>query len=97
MNITSKQRAYLRSLAQREEALFQLGKSGLTPEFVTSVDEALEKRELIKISLLKNCDEDIREVGQTLSERTRSVFVQTVGRKITLYRPAKKPVIELPR
>ncbi len=96
MNITSKQRAYLRSLAMKEETLFQLGKSGVTAEFVSSVDEALEKRELIKISVLKNCDLDIKEVGETLSGRTRSIFVQTVGRKITLYRPSKKPVILLP-
>ncbi len=96
MEITSKQRAYLRSLAQTEDTLFQIGKSGLTPEFVTSVDEALEARELIKVGVLKSCDDDVKALGQTLSERTRSIFVQTVGRKITLYRPAKKPVIALP-
>ncbi len=80
----------------KEETLFQLGKSGLTPEFVSSVDEALEKRELIKVSVLKNCDADLKEVGETLAERTRSLLVQTMGRKITLYRPAKDPVIKLP-
>lgn len=94
-NITSKQRAHLRSLAMKEEAIFQLGKASLTPEFTTAVDEALEKRELIKISVLKNCDADIRELGETLSERTRSLLVQIVGRKITLYRPAKEPKIVL--
>ena len=95
-NITSKQRAYLRSLAMKEDALFQLGKSSLTPEFTSAVDEALAKRELIKISVLKNCDDDPREIGDVLSERTRSLLVQVVGRKITLYRPAKEPKIELP-
>ncbi|MBQ7724456.1 MAG: YhbY family RNA-binding protein [Lachnospiraceae bacterium] len=94
--MTSKQRAYLRSLAMTEDALFQLGKSSLTPEFTSAVDEALAKRELIKISVLKNCDDDPREIGAVLSERTRSLLVQVVGRKITLYRPAKEPKIVLP-
>ena len=76
--------------------MFQLGKSSLTPEFTSAVDEALAKRELIKISVLKNCDDDPREIGAVLSERTRSLLVQVVGRKITLYRPAKEPKIVLP-
>ena len=81
----------------KEEALFQLGKSSLTPEFTSAVDEALSKRELVKVSVLKNCDEDPSSLGVMLSERTRSLLVQVVGRKITLYRPAKEPKIELPK
>ena len=53
--MTSKQRAYLKSLANNITSIFQVGKASLTPEIVTAVDEALEKRELIKISVLKNC------------------------------------------
>lgn len=58
MAMTSKQRAYLRSLASNITPVFQVGKASLTPEIVTAVDEALEKRELIKISVLKNCFDD---------------------------------------
>ena len=97
MNITSKQRAYLRSLAMTTEPIFQVGKSSLTPEITTAIDEALAARELIKISVLKNCDDDARSIGEVIAERTHSVLVQVVGKKITIYRPAKKPKIELPK
>ncbi len=79
------------------QPIFQIGKLGLTPEITNSVDQALEARELIKISVLKNCDDDVRTLADTLAERTQAVPVQNLGRKITLYRPAKKPKIELPK
>ncbi len=97
MNITSKQRAYLRGLAMTTDPIFQVGKSSLTPEITSAIDEALAARELIKISVLKNCDDDARSIGEVVAERTHAVLVQVVGKKITLYRPAKKPKIELPR
>lgn len=98
MNITSKQRAYLKSLASSQDAIFQVGKSSLTPELVTAVDEALEKRELIKLSVLKNCFNDPNEIADTVAERTHSLVVQVIGKKIILYRPAKKePKIQLPK
>ena len=98
MNITSKQRAYLKSLASSQDAIFQVGKSSLTPELVAAVDEALEKRELIKLSVLKNCFDDPNEIADTVAERTRSLVVQVIGKKIILYRPAKKePKIQLPK
>ena len=96
IEVTSKQRAYLRSLAMKMDPVFQIGKAGLTPEVTKSAEEALAARELIKGSVLKNCDGDINEMAGILAERTRSLLVQVVGRKITLYRPAKKPKIELP-
>ena len=97
--MTSKQRAYLKSLAMTMEPILQLGKSGLTPENTRSVDEALEARELIKISVLQNCFEDPREMAETLAERTNSQVVQVIGKKIVLYREGKgdKKRIELPR
>ena len=61
--MTSKQRAYLKSLAMTQEPILQIGKSSLTPEFTASVDEALEARELIKISVLKNCMDDPRALA----------------------------------
>lgn len=90
MTLTSKQRAYLKSLAQNIDAIFQIGKNGLTPEVTEAVALALEARELIKISVLQNCLEDPKEMAQTLSERTKSVVVQVIGKKIVLYKPAKK-------
>ena len=68
------------------ESIFQVGKGGLSPELVDSVDDALEARELIKLSVLKNCFEDPGEVARTLAQRTRSDVVQVIGRKIVLFR-----------
>jgi RNA-binding protein len=95
-NMTSKQRAYLKGLAMTMEPIFQLGKASLTPEFTKSVDEALTARELIKITVLKNCFDDPKVVAQALAERTRSQVVQVIGRKIVLYRHAKDGKIVLP-
>lgn len=96
-DITNKQRAYLSGLAVNEKAILELGKSTVTPEFTAALDEALEKRELVKITVLKNCDLDIGEAAQTLAARTKSKVVRVIGRKIIFYRPAKKPVITLPK
>ena len=82
--MTTKQRAYLKSLAMTMEPVFQLGKSSLTPEFTKAVDEALAARELIKVSVLKNCADDPKELAQLLAARTRSDVVQVIGRKIVL-------------
>ena len=97
LELKNKQRAYLSGLAAKMQPIFQVGKSDVTPEIVDAIDEALEKRELIKISVLKNCMNTPAGVAETLSGRTKSVVVRVIGRKIVLYRPAKKPVIELPR
>ena len=95
--MTSKQRAYLKGLAMNTEPILQVGKSSLTPELCISVDEALEKRELIKLSVLKNCFDDPKEIAKTMAERTNAQVVQVIGRKIVLYLPAKKdPKIQLP-
>lgn len=89
-NITSKQRAYLKSLAQKVEPIFQIGKNGLTPEVTEAINLALEARELVKISVLNNCLEDPKEMCSILSERTKSIPVQVIGKKIVLYRASKK-------
>lgn len=97
MNITSKQRAYLKSLANSIDPIFQVGKASLTPELISAVDEAMEKRELIKLSVLKNCFDDPKEIADTMAERTKSQVVQVIGKKIILYRPAKNNAkIQLP-
>ena len=94
--MNSKQRAYLKGLAQTIQPILNIGKSSLTPEFTESVAEALEARELIKISVLKNCLDD-REIAAMLGERTHSQVVQVIGRKIVLYKESKEhKKIELP-
>ena len=90
MTLTSKQRSYLKSTAQKTEAIFQIGKNGLTPEVTEAVEKALDARELVKISVLQNCLEDPKDMAGRLSERTHSVVVQVIGKKIVLYKPAKK-------
>ncbi|MDY4694092.1 MAG: ribosome assembly RNA-binding protein YhbY [Blautia sp.] len=87
--MTSKQRAYLKSLAMKTEPILQLGKGGVTPENTKAADEALAARELIKISVLQNCLDDPRQMAEILSERTHSQIVQVIGKKIVLYREGK--------
>lgn len=87
--MNSKQRAYLRKISAMIEPIFQVGKSSVTPEITSAIDEALEKREIIKINVLKNCFYEPKEIAQVLADRTRSSVVHVIGRKIVLYRPAK--------
>ncbi len=94
--MTTKQRAYLKSLAMTMNPVFQIGKGSITPEFTKAVSEALEARELVKISVLKNCADDPREMAELLAERTRSQVVQVIGKKIVLYKEGKDKKIVLP-
>ena len=87
--MTSKQRAYLKSLAMKMEPIMQIGKATITPELTESVEQALEARELIKINVLKNCVAMPGDVAALLAERTHSDV---------LYRESKtKKKIELPK
>ena len=98
--MTTKQRAYLKGLAMNIDPIFQCGKSSITPEFIAAVTEALEKRELIKISVLQNCADDPKELGIMIAERTRAQLVQVIGKKIVIYKQAKEErnrKIELPK
>ena len=84
--MTSKQRAYLKSLAMKITPILQIGKSSVTPELISAVDEALEARELIKMHILKNCFDDPKEIAQV------------IGKKVVLYRESKdNKKIELPK
>ena len=87
--MTSKQRSYLKGLAMTMDPIFQIGKSSVTPELTAAIAEALEARELIKITVLQNCLDDGRSIAEVLAERTRSEVVQVIGKKIVLYKPAK--------
>ena len=97
--MTSKQRSYLKGLAMTMDPIFQIGKSSVTPELTAAIAEALEARELIKITVLKNCLDDGRSIAEVLAERTRSEVVQVIGKKIVLYKEGKenKKKIMLPK
>ena len=96
--MTTKQRAYLKGLAMNLDPILHIGKSSLTPEMVNAVAEALEARELIKLNVLKNCMDDIKKLSIVLAERTRSEVVQTIGRRIVLYKESKEnKKIQLPK
>lgn len=96
--MTSKQRAYLKSLASTLDPIFQIGKGSVTPEITEAILESFNTRELIKIAVLKNCFDDPKEIANTIAERTHSQVVQVIGKKIVLYKPDKKnPKIVLPQ
>lgn len=96
--LTSKQRAFLRSMANGIDAIFQVGKNGVTPELRDTVHSALEARELIKVSVLDNNMLSAAEAAELLASRTGADIVQVIGNKFVLFRQSKtKPVIELPK
>lgn len=88
--MTSKERAYLKSLASNIEPSFQVGKSSLTPEVTAAIAEAFNTKEIVKIAVLKNCFDDPKEIASMVAERTHSQVVQVIGRKIVLYKEKDK-------
>ncbi len=88
--LTSKERAYLRSLASSLDTIFQVGKGGVGEETVTQISNALEARELIKCRVLDNSGYTAREAGELIAERTGAELVATVGSKFVLYRESEK-------
>lgn len=96
--MTSKQRAYLRGLANGIETIYQIGKGGITDNVVAQTEDALEARELIKLRVLETCEYTPREALSVLAEACKAEPVQAIGSRIVLYRRAKKnPQITLPR
>ncbi len=96
--LTSKQRAYLMSLANDLNPVLQIGKSGVTPETVASAEEVFNRRELFKGSVLKNCPDLPEVAADKLASRVHAQLVKVIGRKFILYRPFKEDAkIELPR
>lgn len=94
--LTNKQKAYLRSLAQTEPTLFQIGKDGLNDNLIETVENAFNTHELIKIKVLKTVADDKDEFAFDLAMNTNSEVVQKIGNVIVLYRKAKEPKIILP-
>ncbi len=96
--MTSKQRAYLKRLANGLDPVFQVGKSSLTPELTQAIGEAFNRNELIKVAVLKNCDDDPNVIAEMVAGRTHSQVVQVIGKKFVLYKPDRdKPRIILPQ
>ncbi|CAM3324239.1 MULTISPECIES: ribosome assembly RNA-binding protein YhbY [Saccharibacillus] len=88
--LTGKQKRYLRSEAHHLNAIFQIGKGGFNDQLVRHINEAIETRELLKIAVLKNCDEEPKELGSKLAEAAEAELVQVIGRTIVLYKESKE-------
>ena len=88
----------MHTLLNKHKALFQIGKSNLTPVLCEAVSEAFNNRELVKLSILKSASEDPMTMAEAIADRTRSTLVQVIGRKVVLYKPFKdNPKIILPK
>lgn len=94
--LNKKQKVFLRSLAQKERAIFQVGKEGLSDNSIKTINEAIKKRELIKISVLKSVPSEVKEIALDLASLTNSELVQIIGRQIVLYKKSKDTKIILP-
>jgi len=95
--LTSKQKRYLKSQAHHLNPIFQVGKGGVNDQIIKHIVEAIEKRELMKISILNNCDQDKDEVARLLAEGADAELVQVIGRTIVLYKESEDhKTIELP-
>lgn len=102
MKLTGKQKRFLRSKAHHLNPIFQIGKNGLNKEVIVQINEALEKRELIKVGLLQNTDEVAEEVAAVLEKEIGCDAVQIIGRVIVLFKPStqekyRRVSTEIPR
>ncbi|GGB28842.1 ribosome assembly RNA-binding protein YhbY [Virgibacillus dakarensis] len=88
--LTGKQKRYLRSEAHHLKPIFQVGKDGVNENMIEQMKEALEKRELIKVSVLQNCLEDKDDVAVKLAEGTEAEIVQIIGNNIVLYKESEE-------
>ncbi|MDO4731586.1 MAG: YhbY family RNA-binding protein [Clostridia bacterium] len=96
--INSKQRAYLKSLAQKEDTILIVGKSNIVDNIITQADKALTARELIKGKVLESSEITVLEAANEIAQKTNAIVVQTIGSKFVLYRRNEdKPKIELPK
>lgn len=87
--MTSKERAYLRGLANKIESKYQIGKNGIDKNLIALISEALEARELIKIHLLNNSNSDIKTICSELCDATGAEPVSCIGSRIIIYRPSQ--------
>lgn len=94
--LTGKQKRYLRAQAHHFQAIFQIGKDGVTTNQAKGISDALEAKELIKVKLLDTCPDDVRSVALELSVRTKAEVVQIIGHSIILYRSSPQRIYRLP-
>ena len=88
--MTSKQRAYLRSLANSYDTIFQIGKGGINDNMLKQIDDALEARELIKLRVLNNSEYEIAEAANEIANSVHADVVQVIGTRFVLYKESKK-------
>nr|WP_304218830.1 ribosome assembly RNA-binding protein YhbY [Fredinandcohnia onubensis] len=96
--LTGKQKRFLRSKAHHLDPIFQVGKGGVNENMVKQISDALEARELLKVSVLQNCEDDRDTVAQELSKGAKAELVQIIGNTIVLYKESKEnKQLELPK
>lgn len=88
--LTSKQRSYLRSLANTIDPIFQVGKGGIGDNLIKQFNDALEARELVKATVLRNADAGVREICEEIAEHTGAEVVQVIGNRFVLYKESEK-------
>jgi RNA-binding protein len=98
VELTGKQRRYLRSIGQRLKPVVMIGRAGLSGSVMKEIEHALKDHELIKVRLGRECDIERKEAAKRISEQSHSALAQVVGSTMLLYRPRKEdPAIELPQ
>jgi RNA-binding protein len=96
--LTGKQKRFLRAAAHHLDPIFQVGKGGVNENMTKQISEALEVRELLKVSILQNCDDDRNTVAQELVEGTKAELVQVIGNTVVLYKESREnKQLELPK
>lgn len=93
--LTGKQKRSLRAIASNRRAIIQVGKEGISGNLIVSLEQALEAHELVKVSVLKNCSDPLKEIAFDLAGASNSEIVQTIGRTFVLYRKSKKNILEI--
>lgn len=95
--LTGKQKRFLRSKAHHLDPVFQVGKAGVNDQIIKHIEEAIETRELLKVSVLNNCMDEPKDVAVELAERSNAELVQVIGKVVILYKESKDhKTIELP-
>ncbi len=94
--LTGKQKSYLRSLAQTSKPIMQVGKNGITENFIENFNDALDSHELVKVSILQNCLEDKADLVEILCNKTKCESVQVIGNQLIFYRHSNKENIVNP-
>lgn len=92
--LTSKQRAFLRSMANSLDPVLQIGKGEISDEMLNSISKSLMNRELIKVSVLQNSDYEAKSAAQIIGEALNADIVSVVGRKIVIYRKSTKAGVD---